>query len=61
MKIAFGEMHHPPAVFWDMSLREWQAAFKGHMEHTRGKADEPMSRSNLTKLMEQYPDDRSSD
>lgn len=62
MKIAFGHMHYTPAVFWGMSLREWQCALKGYIEKVNGgPPEEPMDGARLKELMEKYPDDRPTD
>lgn len=57
MKIAFGHMHYTPDVFWAMSLREWQACFKGYFHKNQGEQDTPMTSDELHEMMERYPDD----
>lgn len=58
MKVAFGHMSLPSDVFWNYSLREWQAAFKGYAQkHNGAQSDAPLDREDLNSLMERYPDD----
>ena len=56
MKIAFGHMHYSSDAFWSLSLREWQAAFKGYVQKTQGDREAPLDRTSLQSLMERYPD-----
>lgn len=58
MKYAFGHMHYDPQVFWRMSLREWQACFKGYIERFQEAVDTPMTSDTLHKMMEKYTDGR---
>lgn len=58
MKLAFGHMGFTPAVFWEFTLREWQAAIKGYIEKNYGDPDTPMTGGDLETLMRKYPDDR---
>ena len=51
MKLAFGHFHYPPAVFWEMSFREWQAAVKGYEEKNRDPDHvQPMTRKQFEEL-----------
>ena len=60
MKIAFGHMRLPSDVFWNYSLREWQAALKGYIQkHNGAQPNAPLDRDDLDSLIERYPDDGS--
>ena len=56
MKVAFGHMNYSPSQFWEFSLREWQACLKGYTEKHQGEQQNPMTRDQLKKMMEDYPD-----
>lgn len=58
MKVGFGHLRHNSKSFWELSLREWQAALKGYIQKEYGDQKPPMTSSSLNKLMEKYPDDR---
>lgn len=56
MKLAYGVFRYTPETFWGFTLLEWQYAVDGYFESINGVREEPMSRGDLDKLMEQYPD-----
>jgi|LGOV01.1.fsa_nt_gb uncharacterized phage protein (TIGR02216 family) len=56
MKIAFGHLRYDPDVFWEFSLREWQACYKGYVEKEYGVKQKPMNQDRLKEMMERYPD-----
>lgn len=58
MEIAFGHMRVTPATFWGYSLIEWLAALEGYRIKMGGEKTEPFTSSDLSRLMERYPDDR---
>ena len=49
-------MQIPPNVVWDMSIPEITLAINGFKEYNTGKRSDPMSKSELEKLKERYPD-----
>lgn len=57
MEIGLGILQLSPRAFWDMSLPELYAAIDGISEYNSGgKKTQPMTRDELTELMELYPD-----
>lgn len=56
MKLAFGTMQIRPADFWDMSLEEFYCAIEGFKQFHSAQTSEPMTRNELDRLMELYPD-----
>jgi uncharacterized phage protein (TIGR02216 family) len=54
MAAGLGLLRLPPAVFWSMTPRELEAAFRGLL----GPAtpDAPLPRATLAHLMSRYPD-----
>lgn len=53
MEFAFGQLRWSPEVFWNCTLREFNAAIKGV---TKQHAPQAPSRAKLKELMERYPD-----
>ena len=52
-----GILQFPPDVFWAMTLPELYAAIDGLAEYNGGgDKQEPLSRDELSELMELYPD-----
>ena len=56
MKLAFGTLQIRPADFWDMSLEEFYCAIEGFKAFHAAQNTEPMTRTELDRLMELYPD-----
>jgi uncharacterized phage protein (TIGR02216 family) len=54
MEAGLGTLRLPPPVFWAMTPRELEAALKGAFGVSR--AVTPLSRADLTALMNLYPD-----
>jgi uncharacterized phage protein (TIGR02216 family) len=54
MEAGLGTLRLPPPVFWAMTPRELEAALRGVFG--MGQVGEPMSRTDLAKIMEAYPD-----
>ena len=54
MATGLGVLGLAPSHFWSMTPRELAAAFRGSLgiAYTEG----PLPRSNLTRMMERYPD-----
>ena len=49
-------LHIPPNQVWDMSLKEVTLAIKGFREYNGGDTEEPVTRDDMEKLKELYPD-----
>lgn len=59
MRVGLGHMGIAPSAFWDYTLSEWVATIDGYRKKNGGGAEvEPLSKPELSKLMEMYPDDR---
>lgn len=60
MEIGLGHLRYPPAVFWGLSLLEFDAAHNGYLESlgvkTGTTAPAKMSQSRMSELMALYPD-----
>tara|TARA_R110000787_G_scaffold45335_8_gene110604 strand:- start:4277 stop:4468 length:192 start_codon:yes stop_codon:yes gene_type:complete len=56
LEILIGMMHLPPSEVWNMSIKEITIAINGFKEYNTGKKSDPMSKSELEKLKEIYPD-----
>lgn len=55
MQIGLGVLQIPPNDFWSMSLSEFYAAIEGY-NRVNGSGNAPLSRYELERLMERYPD-----
>lgn len=53
MIFAFGPGRMAPQTFWSLSLIEWAALLKAHA----GDPTPPMSRTEMTGIMRQFPDE----
>ena len=49
-------MNLPPSEVWNMSIKEITLAITGFKEYNTGKKSDPMTKSELEKLKERYPD-----
>lgn len=58
MEISFGHLHLYPKDFWGLSFIEWEAALEGYRQKMGADVSTPLSRDELTEMMEKYPDDR---
>ena len=57
MEICLGMRGMRPKDFWNSSPKEIYAAISGFTEfNSDGKKSQPMTKSELNKLMELYPD-----
>lgn len=56
MEIGLGILQIPPSEFWGMSLQEFYAACDGLQEYNSGGDKGPLTRDELSELMELYPD-----
>ena len=54
MEAGLGSLRLPPHIFWAMTPRELEAALKGAFG--AGRQARPMSRGDLSALMNLYPD-----
>ncbi len=52
MAAGLGVLGFSPGEFWLLTLREFEAAFRGRF----GAGGEPLTRGDLDKLMQQFPD-----
>ena len=57
MIAGLGHLGLTPDAFWRLTLRELDAALRGH--YGLGPATAPLSRTSLTSLMLDFPDSRS--
>lgn len=55
MAAGLGVLGFSPRDFWNLTLREFEAAFRGHFGADAGAAR--LSRGDLEKLMQRFPDD----
>lgn len=56
ISIGIGIIGIQPSEFWNMSLKELLLAIDGFTEFNTTKKDKPLSKDELNKLMELYPD-----
>ncbi|MEQ1614486.1 MAG: phage tail assembly chaperone [Hyphomicrobiaceae bacterium] len=64
MEVGLGHLRYPPAVFWALTLPEWQAAHDGLIESRGGTKSGPdtnpvnggMSAARFAELSQLYPD-----
>jgi uncharacterized phage protein (TIGR02216 family) len=54
MRAGLGRLGLPPRDFWSMTLRELDAALRGHLG--LDTATQPFSRAGLRGLMRAFPD-----
>lgn len=54
--MALGKMRMTPQEFWDCSLYEFLSAVDGFVEFHSDGTPPPMTRDELTELMELHPD-----
>ena len=52
MAAGLGVLGFSPADFWKLTPKEFEAAFRGRF----GAGGEPLTRGDLDKLMQQFPD-----
>ncbi len=52
MAAGLGVLGFSPADFWKLTPKEFEAAFRGRF----GAGGEPLTRGDLEKLMQQFPD-----
>ena len=55
-EVLVGMAHIQPSEFWNMSWQETTTAMEGFMEFHVPNQQQPLSRDELTELMELYPD-----
>jgi len=57
MRIGLGQLKLPPSQFWKMTPKELKCAIEGELKTFVGNGQQdPLSKSNLEKLMKKFPD-----
>lgn len=62
MEVGLGALGFPPSVFWDLTYREFQAAFdgwkiaQGHDDLSWTESQVERMKSNIEAMKEKYPD-----
>lgn len=57
MRIGLGQLKLSPSQFWKMTPKELKCAIEGELKTFVGNGQQdPLSKSNLEKLMKKFPD-----